>query len=560
MFKSAVSTTLLELSHEEVTKRISDNALFIPFRDMFQKSPALLRFVRAEKISYPMCSHEERLMQGPTPTSEDQAGYLPQPNYLDKSLLVDSYHPHVFEPFPLQAVWLPIEDITLYNVLESTENCPLFKKENGHTFVLFFIHPKSAEHYELLLEKYKAQIETVFALSLSSFRTLLIALPEKDGCYKPIMVKLSLDEHLRGVSRLLSEKKCQVSVGNTAMLQHRLKNDDKLSINIMKEPLAIIPKGYESAGMIYRLLPDILNPTIDNPEETSMIPLLSLLSVKNLPFFIELVNVSGLSVSDFLIKHLLMPVAEMLIQYCLYKDISFEIHAQNLGFVINKDNQVKGLMYRDMEGVNLLMDQSDRETCLPANLQDESIYYFTTHIKDAAESVEFHFVQNVLGPLTRQLAKCSSFWESDESLEEWVAEAKKRGYLENWNLNSDSDEYATRLAYRKFFRYGHVEYLFFDCLMAKLEEYNCFDATTLDKLKDEYTHWEKNGEGVSFPPCTHTLFFEKLMIGLLTQPKPLKSEQCGTDIGDNPYKFWAPEASEALTNICPTPSKANGII
>jgi hypothetical protein len=507
---------------DSIAYLINHDPIFAHFREIFIQSPALLKFVYAEKIRYPLMPSEGKTMKPSNQVSPFNEP--PETKALDETLVVDDYHPKQFKPFPLKGIWLPIEEASIYNVLDKKHVCPLFKMKEGKQFVLFLIHPRSEHEYEKLLDKYQDKLQTFDALSLSSFRTVLVALPNDKEGYEPIIVKLSLAKNLRGVFRLLSEKKCKIAVGNSAMLNVSLSTEEEnnLGLTILKDPLAILPKGFEQAGMIYRVLPDLLNPQKPNANGIYFVPLLSLLGVKNLPFFQHLVTVSRLPVSSFLKTHLLSPIATLIIKLFYYKGISLEIHAQNLGLMINQWDRVCGLMYRDIEGVNLLMEDKDRQACLPESLQDKDIYYFDTHIKDAASAVENHFVYAVLGPLTRQLAKFPAFWDTDAELKEWIETVSQYKFIQNWTLpDLTNDDYDNNPEYQKFFRYGYVEKLFFDCLMEKLEEYDCFDPKTFKDLEEHFTQWEKNDRGELFPPCTYNAFFSRLVTLLLSQPKPV---------------------------------------
>jgi hypothetical protein len=503
-----------------IVSLIRHDAHFSHFREIFSQSPALLKFVYAEKIRYPLMPAEGKTMKTSHLTTQEQ----PKTKVLDETLILDDYHPKQFKPFSIKGIWLPIEETTIYQTLAKDQLCPLFKMMVGKQYVLFLIHPKSEHVYQALLDKYQDRIQTFAALSLSSFRTVLVALPNDKGGYEPAIVKLSLSKYLRGALRLLAEQKCKLAVGNSGMLNARLSTDEEkdLGLTIFKEPVAILAKGFEHAGMIYRVLPDVLNPQKANTSGIYFVPLLSLLGVNNLPFFQHLVAVSGLPVSEFLKTHLLSPIAILIIELLYHKDISLEIHAQNLGFMINQKDQVCGLMYRDIEGVNLLMGDEERQVCLPENLQNKEIYYFDSHIKDAASAVEDHFVHGVLGPLTRQLAKSPAFWDKDAELKDWVATVKEYGFIQNWTLpDLTNDDYDTNPEYQKFFRYGYVEKLFFDYLMKQLEEHDCFDSCTFEDFVEHFTQWERNIQGELFPPCTYNPFFNKLITLLLSQPKPV---------------------------------------
>ncbi|MGL5741744.1 MAG: IucA/IucC family C-terminal-domain containing protein [Legionella sp.] len=284
------------------------------------------------------------------------------------------------------------------------------------------------------------------------------------------MVKLSLAEEHGGVSRIVTRRECGLSVGNSAIFTQKLAKKD-LNLTIFEEPLAYIPKGYE-AGMIYRQLPNCLNPKLANEEKLYHIPLFSLHGIKNRDFFREIITVNGGNATVFLSKYFLSPFARIVIELLLYCNISIEAHAQNLLLVLDKDKRICSFLYRDMGGVNQLFTPNELSG-LPMNLRDPLLYYFETHIQDASTALEHHFVIRGLCPLTRQLVKDPAMKNSDPLFIAWLAEAAKHNFLQNWTLeNLDSDDYQRELPIHHFYRYGYVEAIFMECLMTVLQEKN----------------------------------------------------------------------------------------
>jgi len=513
---------------------VRNNPEFGPFRVIFQRCPSLLDFVYAEKARYPLipCDKREVTTQPAIETSS-----ISDQDEKDQCLFVDAYHPLAWHPFLLKGIWLPIKDLNVYSVLADQTSCPLLKKnDQGESQVLFLIHPKSEAIYAPLIAQYADRVEYYSALSLSSFRSVLVALPDGHGSYEAAMVKLSLDAHLRGAHRLLSERACKIAVANTAILNGKLSLDEYSDIlQYMEEPFAVNIKGFENAGMIYRAVPQMFNPKqYCNSSGLYFVPLLSLIGVKNLPFFQTLVRSSHLNVSEFLIQNLLDPVATLLMKLFVEKEISFEIHAQNLGLQINKNNQVRGLIYRDMEGVNLFCSEQERTTYLPENLRDPAIFYFDQHDADSASSIEGHFIYGVLGPLTRQLVKCPDFFDNDPALCAWRKAANDGGYLENWTLaDLTNDEYDPKPAYKKFIRYGYVEYLFFNCIIKKLECSAAVSPEIITDLQAHYSQWEENENGDLFPPCTYHPFFNTMVLRLLTEVRSRLSEKINVVVAND---------------------------
>lgn len=90
-----------------------------------------------------------------------------------------SYSPQVFKPFFLKGVWIPEEEGELFSIFSNDFKNPFQRIKKNQKQFLFLIHPKSENLFFPLIEKYqKNQIE-VPALSLSSFRTLLVSIPSK---------------------------------------------------------------------------------------------------------------------------------------------------------------------------------------------------------------------------------------------------------------------------------------------------------------------------------------------------------------------------------------------
>ncbi|MGL5741745.1 MAG: hypothetical protein ACRCXC_03935 [Legionella sp.] len=95
----------------------------------------------------------------------------------------NDYHPEVFSPFEVKGILLPVQEDTLFTNLKRATYCPLVKIRNNQELILFLIHPQSNAFYCNLLNDSKYEVISLSALSLSSFRTVLIAFPNAEGSF-----------------------------------------------------------------------------------------------------------------------------------------------------------------------------------------------------------------------------------------------------------------------------------------------------------------------------------------------------------------------------------------
>ena len=499
--------------YEDIKDLISRDPRFIPFRHMFSHEP-LLQFVYHEKCRFPDASTEDRIIYDET-TEADIGG-----DRTNTSMPVDTYHPGLFVPITLTGIWLPIKEGTLFTTLSDIHCCPLIKRQvDGQDVILFLIHPKSLNLYKDLLAHFPGPKETFSALSLSSFRTVLVALPDADGEFNPVMVKLSLDVAIQGVSRILSPRECGLSVANSAILSQKLASlaqdsAQQLPLNMIEDPLSYVPAGYPG-GMLYRALPPFLNPQLPNEKGLYAMPLLSLYGVKNRDLLERLVKVHGGTVTECLTQCILNPFARAFIELLYHYQTSIEAHGQNLMLVLDQSHHIVSLLYRDMGGVNQLFTAHEFAS-LPINLQNQDLYYSKNHLIDAAKALEDHFVRRGLYPLTKQLVKCDSFQENDEAFHQWHAQCRINGFLQNWTTGAlDQDAHQVRLLASEFYRYGYVEYLFANCFIDYLRKNSLVDEEGCQQMESHFFDPEQRPDGSLVAPCSNIPFFSSAITHLL---------------------------------------------
>ncbi len=488
---------------EKIKELISDNSAFFPFRFLLN-NPPLLHFIYHEKCRYIGELIEKRIVcdiDKESGKKEIVTGYISSDvGELERN----AWHPGEFFPFELKGIWLPVNDGILYSTLKHLTDCPLIKKIDDREMVLFLIHPQSEEYYENLLSDQNHQVITVSALSLSSARTLLIALPTDNGHFEPIIVKLSLNQKHGGVLRILKRRDCAISVGNSEIFSRKLLNTE-LPFEIFEEPLAYLPNGYD-AGMIYRKLPKCLQ----EKKGIYPVPLSSLLGVKNRDFLRKMISANGGTPSKFLSQFLFLSFANIYLSLLLDHKISIEAHSQNLLLLVDLEDRIRGFIYRDMAGVNQLLSQEELIS-LPFNLQDPSIYYFDTHIKDASKSLEHHFVVRVGFALTRQLVKDHLMYQNDPSFYQWYETMKEGDFLQNWTLeNHNTEEYQNDLMIQQFYRYGYAEWMLMKSLFSIIEKRKILDTDSINEKKLEFI---KQDNGI--PPCSKKSFFTHLIREIL---------------------------------------------
>ncbi len=502
------------LSLEEAKTCIEQDPAFMPFRDLLTNE-ALFKFIYHEKCCFTGDIPEDRVVweiDPETGIAKDVGGYR-----VKTQKPSDAYSPDKFLAFPITGVWLPIEACHMFTTLDAFQECPLSSADRKK--ILFLIHPHSQSIYQGLLDDPSLQKANCFALSLSSFRSLLVAIPKTQGKFELAMVKVSLDQEIEGVRRLLSMRECKLSVANTLILRQKMQEraaagQESLPISFVEDVLSYVPKGYEDVGgMLYRPLPACLRPT-EEAKKIAVMPLLALYGVKNRDLFEKLVAESGLSLTEFLQNALLAPLAKLFVEMLLYHQTSIQAHGQNLSVVL-QDNKIISFLSRDMGGVSQVITSPEQEKMLPEALQDYSAYsYIENHRKDAKKAFEEHFVQRALFPLTKQLCKTQQFL-SDENFKRWFDFVEGSGLLANWTTtlpNSMDDEHTINLPSRQAFcRYGYVEGWFARMMINYLKMSGIASDAEAEEFDRHFSLPEQLDDGTMVPPCSNIRFFEAVV-------------------------------------------------
>ena len=506
---------------EEAKSRIEREPTLLPFRNLLTQE-ALFKFVYYEKCCLNGNTPEDRVIWETDPQTQvqkDVGGYR-----VNTQKPSDAYSPEKFDAFPIQGVWLPIESCHVFTLLEHGQECPLISPDG--TKILFLIHPTSQPIYQDLLSNPLLEQETCFALSLSSYRSLLVAIPNHKGQFEFAIVKVSLDQTIEGVSRLLSMRECKVSVANTAILRQKIqeqaaKGKESLPISFVEDVLSYVPKGFEAqGGMLYRPLPTCLQPSAKTIE---VMPLLAFYGVKNRDLFEKLIADHGVSLTDFLRERLFAPLSKIFVEMLVYYQTSIQAHGQNLSIVL-QDNQIQGFLYRDMGGVNQLITSEEQETMLPENLRDYPAYsYIENHAKDVKKAFEEHFSQRALFPLTKQLCKSQKSFE-DANFKGWFDFVNEAGLLSNWTTtlpDSVDDAHTIDLPSRQAFcRYGYVEGWFARVMIDCLKRSGIANEAEAIELERHFSQAEQLDDGSIVPPCSNIPFFEAVAT-LILEKRPL---------------------------------------
>jgi hypothetical protein len=498
------------LSYQEAKNRIASDVKFLPFREMFRHEP-LLQFIYHEKCRFAGAISEDRIIYNPN-TQEAIGG-----DKTNIDMPEDEYSPGTFVPLILKGIWLPVGEGTLFTTLEKIHDCPLIKQKDGIETILFLIHPKSEGLYQSLLSQYTDSVIEVSALALSSYRSLLVAVSDTSGGFTPVLAKVTLDQEIQGVHRVLTRRECAVSVANTAILAPKIPLLPKEApLQIFEDPLSYIPQGYEY-GMLYRKMPSFLDPQLPNDLGLYTIPLLSLYSVKNRELLQRLVTAQGGTVTEFLTKSLLKPFACIFIELLYHHQTSIEAHGQNLLLILDKSNRIHGLLYRDMGGVNQLINEEEFSS-LPQNIRHPEEFYSKNHKIDAAKALEHHFIRRGLFPLTKQLVKCASFQQQDHDFKRWFDQCAQNGFLKNWTTaDLDSELHHTQLTASEFFRYGYVEYLFLIRFVDYLLESGIIDEKSAQEMEDHFFQPEQLSDKSIVAPCSNIPFFSTAILDLLNK-------------------------------------------
>jgi hypothetical protein len=466
-----------------------------PFKDL---SKPLKQFVRQEVNGSFECTLMERLVV-------DESGST-----------VGGYHLKYYEPqinqdiIELKGYWVPTEEGNFYSV--DDEVCSALVREGeGTKEVLFLVHPDSTSYFSPLIEKYQHREVKISALPLSSFRTVLVAIPF-EGKYRYEMVKTSLDREIGGTNRILSWKECACSVGSTAALENR-----SLPLTLFKDDFAFIPHPHlvrenpekRGGGLIHRKIPDFF---FRSKKERQIIPLFALFSQDG-KILKALFKKSHLTPTAFVKSQFLDKLASIIVEMIFHHQTSLEIHAQNLVLVIEED-EILEIAYRDMGGVNSLLT-SEQKSCLPEGLQGEECYYQESHFQDAALALE-RFVITVLFEFTRYFLLSEEYLSKDHELRDWKIKMENGGFIDNWRLpeNKEGEIFRRHFLPEEFYRYGYFEKIFAFSILNQMTNQGVF-KTLLgdDEKKGAQFFAEKIGEEPStYQSCLNIEWFYYLIL------------------------------------------------
>lgn len=418
-------------------------------------------FIQAEKCRLALNSETRNIRD---PNGKIIGGFKHNFDCID-----DPYHPKYFQGFPVKGYWIPEEAGQLFSSSEENVSPLMRTTLEGKREVLFLVHPKSEGLYRPLMEAYVDKQVSIPAVALSSYRTLLIS--PSPG--KFVMVKVSLDKEVGGVLRILSKKESTGSVACSSLLEgERLEN-----LSFIKETNSFIPhhslvREDRTAGMIIREIPSVLS---DSNSKSLIFPFFSLFGKENRSFLDALIFRSGKTPTNFIVEDLLKPICDLFVIMIFDKNISLEIHAQNLLIVLNEDAPPK-FMYRDMGGVNPLLSE-EHLNCMPKRLRKSEYFYTDTHLRDTADVLE-GFAMRVLFNLTKQFVKCEKYGELDPDFLRWKEKMARGGYLRNWTLDVEDTEghQVEYIGKEGFYRYGYFEQIFGKMLLDAINQNGVFEA------------------------------------------------------------------------------------
>lgn len=482
------------------TRLFSEPAL-APFRHL---PDGMLTFLCGEKARLSLTDDARRVWDGNNLVS----GYTHDYHCKD-----DQYHPKHFTPFDIKGYWIPESEGQLFATQDAAK-CPLTRNGPKGKEVLFLIHPKSEHLYGPLMQKHAGQKVSVPALALSSFRSLLVALP--GGLPNYALVKVTLDEKIGGAQRLLSLKECAGSVGLTAVLQQK-----QSKIAFMKEDVSFVPNSdmldaqhthavEKGAGMIHRVIPECL---MSQDPHKYVIPLFALFGADNRPLLDLLIKQSKKSPTEFVREYFLRPLAAQLIDLIYFQHTSIEAHGQNLLLSIDTsqtDNLKISFIYRDMGGVNCDFNNKD-QAALPKCVQ-KSEYYFDQHDHNTSEAME-HFTRRVLFNLTKQFFKSETYGNTDPEFAQWKSAMIRQGFGDNWSIAGDNpNAHKEDFTKETFYRYGYFEKMFGTELLKAMSQKGIFVELCDSKLTYDVFNDLLYQPGNPYNTCVDRVWFKDLIL------------------------------------------------
>lgn len=499
--------SLIAAEEAQVSAVIQSDPDFAPFRSI----PApLLKFLICEK-------HHMYMVPG-TRQMVDDAGEVISGYAQNYGCHKDLYHPQNFQPFTLKGFWIPADQGDTFSILDPTQQLPIFRDVAGKKEVLFLVHPKSETLFHPLMQAYAHKQIEVRALALSSFRTLLVAIPDGHE-YQLMMIKVSLDETINKAPRVISLKESAGSVAETCHLKSKAKNlvfmEDVYSFVPRSELLD--PKRTQGkairAGMLVRKIPEIL---LDPHARERVVPLYALFGNKNRALLDLMINNSKKTPTQFILEDILQPYARLYVDLLFNQQISLEVHGQNLMLVLDDETAqpIKGreFLYRDMGGVNSLLSSKELSR-LPAHLRDPDFFYFATHVKDAATSMEDHFFHRTLFNLTKQFVKSPDYAKRDPVFDHWKTQMEQKSFLVNWTIvGKQGDLHKTQLKRHEYCYYGYFAKHFARILFDEIDRQGIFrdicDLSGVDGLFEPADWLDQRLECTDPVRWFHTLIFE----------------------------------------------------
>ncbi len=369
----------------------------------------------------------------------------------------DQYHPQNFQPFIVHGYWIPSDEGKLFMLHQDSYG--VTRTVNDQHQILFVIHPKSTTLFAPLIKKYQHSQIDIPAIALSSFRTLLIAVPDSiENSPGFAMLKVSLDQTIGGVRRLLYQKECAASVAFSAMLNNkRMEQFTCLSEDLSFVPDLINPNDEQAilsgAGMIHRPFAQLLS-----NDNSHIIPLYALFGVNNWPLLNALIAQSQKSPTQFITDALLQPVATAMINHIYQQRFYLEFHGQNvlLKLTAHPERLDVAFIYRDMGGVNCQLHETELQQ-LPEALRDHARSWEANFTSDAATILE-GIAKKVLFNLTKVFFKCE---HRDPDFCRWRDAIINLGYQGNWTLaDVSNDQHQQCHTEKSFYRYGYFEKIF----------------------------------------------------------------------------------------------------
>ncbi len=429
----------------------------------------------------------------------------------------NEYHPKIMRPFHLEGYWIPLSEGQLFTA-ELPQDM-LMRTKNGIDEILFLVHPSSNDLYTPLRNKYSKNCVLIPALALSSFRTLLIAVPSERGGPIYEMVKVSLDVKIADVERRVHLKECACSVGTSALLAQRPR-----TITYLHEDWSFVPKSdlinpshevavSRGAGMIHRKIPSWLS---DSSSREYVVPLFALFGRKNWPLLKALIEQSHQSPTDFITSKLLQPFAELLLDHAVNQRTSLELHGQNL--LLRIQSPTEGAVsidfaYRDLRGANTEFTETEFNA-LPKGLRNREHFYSESYCKDAAWVLE-SISRRVCFELTKQLFKADELEVKDHDFATWKRCMYQRGFSGNWTVDGqDPDAHVMEHSMKSFFRYCYFSKIFGRCLLQVMTREGIFLDLCDKNPKYNYRYFNEL-LGDSLDPTLKINWFEHLMLCIL---------------------------------------------